>query len=96
MSTETEEAYLQTIHAFIDTYCELIKINRRIGLWDMEAQVHSLLPLEETDKAVLYRLEILGRQGNETRSKCKNRLEDTFSEIVVLGKQIASNPRSSN
>lgn len=72
----------EMVVSFVDKYCELVRMNRRIGIWDTRRNKESLKPLEEIDKAYITKTERLGRKSVEARARLKTHLDQLFAEIV--------------
>jgi hypothetical protein len=68
---------------FVDLYCELVQVNRRIGIWDMRRHAVCKNAMEDIDKAYLVKTERLGRKAVERRAIVKTRLDEVFAAIVA-------------
>ena len=73
------------IVALVDLYCELCRVNRRIGIWDTRRHevCNRNRPLAEIDTAYLVKTERLGRQNVERRAELKSRMDDRFVDLVA-------------
>jgi len=71
------------IVALVDLYCELCRVNRRIGIWDTRRHEVCNRPLAEIDTAYLVKTERLGRQNVERRAELKSRMDDLFVDLVA-------------
>ncbi|MEM7406258.1 MAG: hypothetical protein AAF458_13245 [Pseudomonadota bacterium] len=67
---------------FVDLYCELARVNTRIGIWDMRRHAECKKRDTEVDKFYLIKTERLGRQSVERRAIVKTRLDALFAELV--------------
>ena len=89
--TERERARLRAmIEEFVELYCELVRINRRIGIWDMRRHEVCKADIPDIDKAYLVKTERLGRQSVEKRAQLKTRVDVLFAEIVAYRIEVAN------
>lgn len=73
----------QSVAELVDLYCELCRVNRRIGIWDMRRHEHCKRELADIDTAYLVKTERLGRAHVERRAILKNRIDALFAAMVV-------------
>jgi hypothetical protein len=91
--TEDEATGLGVIISdFVDLYCELIKVNRRIGIWDMRRNEVCKSDIPDIELSYLVKTERLGRIAVEKRALLKTRIDELFAEIVSLRMRISDNP----
>lgn len=89
--TEAQRARLrEMIEELVELYCELVRINRRIGIWDTRRHEVCKAEIIDIDKAYLVKTERLGRQSVEKRAQLKTRIDILFAEIVAYRMDIAS------
>ncbi|NKC14143.1 MAG: hypothetical protein GKR94_18760 [Gammaproteobacteria bacterium] len=72
------------LRRFVDLYCELCRVNRRIGIWDMRRHAACKAPVEAIDTHYLVKTERLGRQNVERRAAVKTQIDQVFAELVRL------------
>jgi hypothetical protein len=83
MTGQERERLREMVEEFVDIYCDLVKVNRRIGIWDMRRHEVCKASIPDIDKAYLVKTERLGRQSVETRARIKTRIDTLFAEIVA-------------
>jgi hypothetical protein len=88
---ESERSKLhEMIVEFVELYCELIRVNRRIGIWDTRRHDVCKADVKDIDVAYLAKTERLGRFSVEKRAQLKTRVDALFAEIVELRTQRAA------
>lgn len=90
----TDPANLKTgIAEFIDLYCELARVNTRIGIWDMRRHAECKKNDAYVDKIYLIKTERLGRQSVERRAVVKTRIDALFAKLVsgAMGSGVPAN-----
>ena len=87
MSTATDTEVHSLLTEFVDLYCELARVNRRIGIWDMRRHAVCKSDVEDIDKAYLVKTERQGRLSVERRAVVKTRLDEVFAALVVAKQQ---------
>ena len=70
------------VSELVDLYCELCRVNRRIGIWDMRRHEHCKRDVSDIDTAYLVKTERLGRAHVERRAILKNRIDALFASLV--------------
>lgn len=83
MSAEREPEIHALLTEFVDLYCELARVNRRIGIWDMRRHAVCKNKIADIDKTYLVKTERLGRRAVERRAVVKTRLDEVFASIVA-------------
>lgn len=78
---KTEQLY-RMAEEFVDLYCELVQVNRRIGIWDMRRHAVCKNDAADIDKDYLIKTERLGRKAVERRAVVKTRLDEVFATLV--------------
>lgn len=73
----------EAVTELVDLYCELCRVNRRIGIWDMRRHAHCKRELADIDTAYLVKTERLGRAHVERRAIIKNRIDTMFAALVT-------------
>lgn len=81
-TSENETKIRSMVVEFVDLYCELVQVNRRIGIWDMRRHAECKKDVADIDKAYLVKTERLGRKAVERRAVVKTRIDQLFAEIV--------------
>jgi len=83
MTDEDKKAMGDMIEEFVDLYCDLVRVNRRIGIWDMRR--HDVCKARDEDIEVSYlaKTERLGRLSVEKRAHIKTRIDALFAELVA-------------
>lgn len=66
----------------VDLYCELCRVNRRIGIWDMRRHGMCKQAVDDIDVAYLVKTERLGRQSVERRAVVKNQIDAVFACLI--------------
>ena len=84
MSAAADTDMHSLLTEFVDLYCELVQVNRRIGIWDMRRHAVCKNKVEDIDKAYLVKTERLGRLAVERRAVVKTRLDEVFAELVAV------------
>ncbi|MEQ8443931.1 MAG: hypothetical protein RIM33_07610 [Alphaproteobacteria bacterium] len=87
MSTPADPKIHDLLTEFVDLYCELVQVNRRIGIWDMRRHAVCKNDIEDIDKAYLVKTERLGRKAVERRAVVKTRLDVVFADLVAARQQ---------
>ena len=77
----------QMLEQFVELYCELCRVNRRIGIWDMRRHEVCKAPVDSIDTEYLVKTERLGRASVERRAVVKTEIDVLFSRIAVLAAQ---------
>lgn len=82
MTANADPAVQALLSEFVDLYCELAQVNRRIGIWDMRRHAVCKSDVADIDKAYLVKTERMGRQAVERRAAVKTRLDEVFADLV--------------
>lgn len=80
MTTLKKKEHL--IEEFIDSFCNLSKVNRLTGIWDNRRYQESKKPLNEIDFEYFYQTEKLGRKNVELRAVYRTKLDECFEELI--------------
>lgn len=83
MSAAADTEIHSLLTEFVDLYCELAQVNRRIGIWDMRRHAVCKNKVEDIDTAYLVKTERLGRLSVERRAVVKTRLDEVFAALVA-------------
>lgn len=86
----------EAVTELVDLYCELCRVNRRIGIWDMRRHAHCKLDLADIDTAYLVKTERLGRAHVERRAIIKNRIDALFATLVAEHAAPAKEPHATS
>jgi hypothetical protein len=71
------------INDFIESVCELSKVNTLVGIWDNRRFQHCKQPVTEIDAEYLYKTEKLSRQNVELRAVYRNKIDKLFIKILA-------------
>lgn len=82
MIDDSSKEVHRLVEEFVELYCDLVKVNRKIGLWDLRRNQESLKEMDDIDKEYIVKTERLGRKYVEKRAYLKNDIEYTFSELL--------------
>ncbi len=83
MTDEDKKAMGLMIEELVDLYCDLVRVNRRIGIWDMRRHDVCKAKDEDIDVSYLAKTERLGRISVEKRARIKTRIDELFAELVA-------------
>ena len=83
MTEEDKKAMGDMIAELVDLYCDLVRVNRRIGIWDMRRHDVCKAKDEDIDVSYLAKTERLGRISVEKRARIKTRIDELFAELVA-------------
>tara|TARA_Y100001934_G_scaffold276142_1_gene372045 strand:- start:1520 stop:1825 length:306 start_codon:yes stop_codon:yes gene_type:complete len=83
MTEDDKKAMADMIGEFVDLYCDLVRVNRRIGIWDMRRHDVCKARDEDIDVSYLAKTERLGRISVEKRARIKTRIDELFAELVA-------------
>lgn len=70
------------IKDFIDSFCELSKVNRLTGIWDNRRYQEAKKSYNEIDFEYFYKTEKLGRKNVELRAVHRTRLDECFEQLI--------------
>ncbi len=70
------------VAAFLDTYCDLVQTNCRIGWWDHQRHQEAAKDIADVDVTWLVKTERQGRANVEERSRLKSRIDELFAELT--------------
>ena len=70
------------IHEFVDAVCALSRSNTLTGIWDNRRFQHCKNPVEDIDKAYLYKTEKLSRKNVELRAVHRKQIDELFERII--------------
>ena len=89
--TSEERAHVSEMFTeLVDLYCDLIKINRRIGIWDMRRHGLCKADVSDIELSYLVKTERLGRISVEKRAACKTHIDNLFAKIIAHSSQVSS------
>ncbi len=83
MTEEDKKAMGDMIEELVDLYCDLVRVNRRIGVWDMRRHDVCKAKDKDIDVSYLAKTERLGRISVEKRARIKTRIDELFAELVA-------------
>lgn len=72
------------IREFVDLVCDLGKVNRLIGHWDMRRNMLCKPDIAQIDLGQVVLSERQGRKNVEWRARIKTRLDEVFADLVEL------------
>lgn len=74
----------ELIENFIDTFCELSKVNKLTGIWDNKRFQECKKPIESANLKFVYQTEKLSRKNVELRSFYRTKIDFIFCKILKL------------